>query len=172
MKKISKLLLLVVLITTTLLTSCNYSKKGNWTKDDRTRFYKEVTGVIDNNENLDETTKAKWVDLYFEKCQNQYSSFADADADVEGCKRIAVACNEEIFANGSVKGNWSKEDVQKFYKDMNSVKELENFGDNKQRWIECYLEKCEAKYSSYAEADSDEPGCTEIATNCSVSIQE
>ena len=68
--------------------------------------------------------------------------------------------------NGSKKGNWSETDKQKFRKDMYAIEELSNFGDNKSKWIECYLSKCEANYSSYYEADQDEKGLEKIASEC------
>jgi len=66
----------------------------------------------------------------------------------------------------SVKGKWTDEDKQKFRKEMEGITELSNFGENKTEWIECYLSKCEANYSSFAEADSDEAGCERIAYEC------
>jgi len=72
--------------------------------------------------------------------------------------------------NGSKKGNWSEIDKQQFRKDMYSVVELSNFGDNKLKWIECYLSKCEAYYSSYYEANKDEKGCEKLASECSDKI--
>ena len=74
----------------------------------------------------------------------------------------------QIFSgcNGSKKGNWSETDKQKFQKDMYAVEELSNFGENKSKWIECYLSKCEANYSSYYEANQDEKGCEKLALEC------
>ncbi len=71
-----------------------------------------------------------------------------------------------ISCNGSVKGKWSESDKQNFRKDMQAVKELSNLGENKTKWIECYLSKCEANYSSYSKANTDEKGCEKIAEEC------
>jgi hypothetical protein len=49
---------------------------------------------------------------------------------------------------------------------MESIQELSAFGDNKSKWIECYLNKCEANYSSFYEADRDAAGCKRIALIC------
>ena len=68
---------------------------------------------------------------------------------------------------GSVKGKWSEDDKKKFREDMNKIEELSSFGENKNKWIECYLSKCEANYSSFNKADQDEKGVEKIAEECS-----
>ena len=73
---------------------------------------------------------------------------------------ILNSCNE------SVKGKWSQSDRLSFRKEMESIQELSALGDNKSNWIECYLNKCEANYSSFYEADRDENGCTRISEEC------
>ena len=73
---------------------------------------------------------------------------------------ILISCNE------SVKGKWSQSDRQSFRNEMESIQELSAFGDNKSKWIECYLNKCEANYSSFYEADRDAAGCKRIALMC------
>jgi hypothetical protein len=71
-----------------------------------------------------------------------------------------------ISCNSSVKGKWSESDKQNFRKDMEGIEELSSFGENKTKWIECYLSKCEANFSSYYEANTDEKGCGKIALEC------
>lgn len=71
-----------------------------------------------------------------------------------------------ISCNSSVKGKWSEADKQAFRKDVGEVKELSTFGENKTKWIDCYLSKCEANYASYAETDKDEKGVEKIALTC------
>ena len=68
-------------------------------------------------------------------------------------------------ANSS-KGNWSEESKKQFLEDMNVIKELSNFGANKEKWVECYLSKCEMNYDSYSQANQDEPGCAILAKEC------
>jgi hypothetical protein len=110
--------------------------------------------------------KSKWIECYLNKCEANYSSFYEADRDAAGCKRIALICNEEVLSNGSIKGKWSQSDRQSFRNEMESIQELSAFGDNKSKWIECYLNKCEANYSSFYEADRDAAGCKRIALMC------
>lgn len=167
MKKITQFLFATAIIVT-MLAGCNSSKKGKWSKQDKNKFYSEMKSATRNLDNLDASTKSKWIDLYFEKCQAKYTSFAVADADEEGCEKIALEVNDELLSNGSKRGNWSLEDKIKFRTAMETVKELDNFGENKQYFIECYLNKCEDKYDSYQEADNDEAGCKKIGEECAV----
>ena len=53
---------------------------------------------------------------------------------------------------------------------MNGVKELDNFGNNKKAWIECFLRKCEQTFESFYEADNDEIESEKIASECSVEL--
>ena len=168
MKHLNKILILMLLIST-ILTSCNTSRKGKWSTSDRTKFYKEMKKVSRSIDNLDEENKTKFIDLYFKKCQNNFSSFAEADEDEDGCEKLAIESSEEILANGSIKGNWSADDKKKFRTTMNGVKELDNFGNNKKAWIECYLRKCEQTFESFYEADN-ELDDEKIASECSVEL--
>ena len=82
---------------------------------------------------------------------------------------VIIIFTSLIFSscNGSIKGKWSESDKQKFRKDMEGIEELSSFGENKTKWIECYLSKCEANYSSYSETDNtDEKGLEKIAEEC------
>ena len=73
---------------------------------------------------------------------------------------ILISCND------SIKGKWSESDKQNFRKDMEGIEELSNLGENKIKWIDCYLSKCEANFSSYYEANTDSEGCKKIALEC------
>jgi len=42
--------------------------------------------------------------------------------------------------------------------------------ENEDIFIECYLDKLQANYSSYAEADQDEDGCTKLSIECASEI--
>ena len=71
-----------------------------------------------------------------------------------------------ISCNSSVKGKWSESDKQNFRKDMEGIEELSSLGENKTKWIECYLSKCEATFSSYSKANTDKKGCEKVAKEC------
>jgi hypothetical protein len=160
-----KLILMMFLaIISQILNGCNGSKKGNWSETDKQKFQKDIYAVEELS-NFGEN-KSKWVECYLGKCEANYSSYYEADQDVKGCEKIALECSNEVLSNGSKKGNWSEIDKQKFRKDLSAVEELSNIGENKLKWVECYLSKCEANYSSYYEADQDVKGCENLALEC------
>jgi Mor family transcriptional regulator len=163
MKKKNSILFTVIIFTSIIISSCgNGSVKGKWSEDDKKKFNAEMEkGDLSN---LGED-KAKWLEIFFSKAEAKYSSFAEADKDQEGCKALALEANDVLLANGSVKGKWSDSDKQKFHAIMEKG-DLSNLGDNKTKWIELLLNKTEAKYSCLYEADKDETGCQELATEC------
>jgi hypothetical protein len=162
--KIKSILMIFLVVISLIFYGCNGSKKGNWSETDKQKFRKDMY-AIEELSNFG-GNKSKWIECYLSKCEANYSSYYEADQDEKGCEKIASECRDEVLSNGSKKGNWSETDKQKFRKDMYAVEELSNFGDNKLKWIECYLSKCEANYSSYYEADQDERGCEKIASEC------
>src|ERR1035437_1157278 len=163
MKKRNSILMTVIISATLILSSCsNGSVKGKWSDADKQKFNKEMEKT--DLSNLGEN-KTKWIESYLSKAVAKYSSFEEADKDVEGCKVLAAECGDAILSNGSVKGKWSDADKQKFHKEMDNV-DLSALGENKTKWIESYLNKAEAKYSSLYEADKDEAGCKDLATAC------
>lgn len=163
MKKQKSTLLLLAVVAALMLGSCSGSEKGKWSDSDKQKFQKaiesvDLTGLGDN--------KDKWIACYLEKVEDKYSSFLVANMDEEGCKVLALACSDEVLSNGSVKGNWSEADKQKFKADMEK-EDLSSFGENKDKWIDCYLSKCQANYDSYYKANTDETGEVEkLALEC------
>lgn len=165
MKKRNPILILVIVFFTSLiLISCSGSVKGKWSESDKQSFRKDME-EIEELSSFGEN-KTKWIECYLSKCEANYSSYAEADMDEKGCEKNASECYDEVLSNGSVKGKWSESDKQKFRADMDGLEELSSFGENKTKWIECYLSKCEANYSSYHQADSDEEGCEKNALEC------
>lgn len=148
-----------------ILNSCGGSVKGKWSDEDKKKFREEMKTVKELS-NFGEN-KDKWIECYLAKCEASYSSFSEADQDEKGVGKLAEECADQILANGSVKGKWSEIDKKKFRADMNAIEDLSNFGENKDKWIECYLSQCEANYSSYYKADQDEKGVEKIAEDCS-----
>ena len=82
------------------------------------------------------------------------------------CQLTVITAFLLTACSGSEKGKWSEEDRQSFYEEMATVEELNNFGEKKMEFIECYLSKVEANYSSYAMANLDEAGCEKLAVAC------
>lgn len=71
----------------------------------------------------------------------------------------------------STVGNWSKKDKRKANKVVKAIdKELDVLGDQKQAYIDCYLEKVENNYESFQAADSDYKGCEMLAMECAKGI--
>lgn len=144
------------------ISSCNQSEKGAWSEADIEKFHKELDGV-DLGDYDDK--KEEWMECYLSKAQANYSSFAEADSDMDGCKKMAKECMEEVLASSSAKGQWSNDDKKRFYDAMKQV-DLSDLGELKEVWIECYLGKAEQNYASFFEADSDPAGCEKIALEC------
>ena len=156
--------LIVGFVLLSVLYGCNArSKKGQWSESDKKRFYKEM-GRVDLSgfgEN-----KTKWLECYFKKAEANYSSLHDANSDEKGLEIIALECVSEVVDGGSMIGKWSESDKKRFNKEMESV-DLSGLGENKTKWIECYLKKAEANYSSFREANADENGIKNLAIECS-----
>lgn len=157
-----------ILISCLVFVSCNSSVKGNWSDADKQKFRDDMNGVKELSNFGD--NKDKWIDCYLSKCEANYSSYAMANLDESGCKEIAFECNEEVLTTGSVQGNWSDADKKSFRDEMNKIDELSSLGDSKTEWIECYLSKCEANYSSFYKANMDVEGCERMAMKCNEEV--
>lgn len=76
-------------------------------------------------------------------------------------------------AGVSKKGNWSAEDKKKAQAEIAEVdSDLDVFGDKKQDFIDCYLEKIENNYKDFKTADSDLDGCTKHAEQCAKEVMK
>ena len=72
-----------------------------------------------------------------------------------------------LFSCGpaSKKGDWNDKDKEKYLKEVESV-DLSKFGDKKQEWIDCYLQKLEANFDSYKASSEDKATCEKLALEC------
>lgn len=160
-----KLILNSCAFTILILCGCNRSVKGKWSESDKILFRKEMSEAKELS--VFGENKTKLIECYLGKCEANYSCYNDANSDHDGgCEKLALACKNEIFANGSVLGRWSDSDKDKFRKDMLIVEGLSDLGEDKEKWVECCLIKCEAKFNSYHDADTDAEGCKKIALEC------
>ena len=164
----NQLLNIMFILFSLTFISCNENKLGNWSESDKDRFWSDMETVEELN-NFGEN-KSDFLKCYLNKVESNYSSYYLANSDEKGCSILANQCGEEIFSNGSILGNWSNADKNKFRSDMDNVKGINVFGKEKSDLIECYLEKCESNYSSYYLADIDEEGCTRLALECNDEI--
>lgn len=162
------LVLLASMSFCVILTSCNtQSKKGQWSKADKVRFYKEMESAKELD-NLG-SDKAKWIDCYFEKVQNEFSSFDAADKDLAGCEKLAEVCASEVLDQGSTIGKWSNRDKKLYYDEMNKT-ELSELGERKKEYIDCYLSKLEKNFKSIRLANMDSVLCESLAKECAADI--
>lgn len=158
--------MVVVMLTSLILTSCGGSVKGKWTEDDKQKFRNEVEGIEELSVLAE--NKTKWIECYLNKCEATYSSFEEADSDEKGLEKIQDACLSEVFANGSVKGKWSESDKKKFFEDIDASEEIAALGEDKGKWVNCYLNKVETSFSSYYEANMNEEKCEQLVLECNV----
>jgi hypothetical protein len=92
---------------------------------------------------------------------------------------VATACGgEDKKESGdkkegetSKKGAWSKADIEKFDAEMEKIgSSLDAMGDQKEAFIDCYFEKIQANYDSFAEANTDGPGASKYAEECAAEV--
>lgn len=159
-----QLLRITIILFSFAFTSCNESSYGNWSEKDKDSFRSDMLTVKELNEFSE--SKSEFIECYLKKCESNYSSYASANTDVEGCTRLAIECGEEIFSNGSVKGNWSDDDRLQALLEFQSIEELDLLGDYKSVFIECYLDKCENHFPSLYSANLNEAECEKLAEEC------
>lgn len=71
----------------------------------------------------------------------------------------------------SSKGNWNDSDVAKAQEAMASIDDqLAAFGDKKEDFKNCYLDKVMTNYDSFADADADIDGCSALAETCATDV--
>lgn len=162
--KITQFTFPLLILLALFFTSCNGSVKGKWSEIDKKQFRRDMESVSELS--VYGKNKSKMIECFLSKCEANYASYYEADHDEKGTEKFAVECSDEALSNGSVKGNWSEIDKNQFRKDLQSVNELNAFGEMKSEWIECYLSKLEANYSSYYKTNEDEKGVGIIAQSC------
>lgn len=87
-----------------LLISCETSKKGKWTSSEKEKARKEIEkGLKEAGSSetifMNADIKKRFLDCSIEKLEKKYSSFAEADNDVEGCKQIGAECALSVVPN-------------------------------------------------------------------------
>lgn len=162
-----------------ILTSCgDGSEKGNWSEEDREKFDEVMEENAGSFEAMGDL-KDEFIECYYDKLEANYENFEEADGDLEGAKKYAQECTEELLygkGNGeseSTKGNWSKEDIDRFNADMESVDgQLDAMGDMKEAFIECYFDKLQNTFGSYTEANSDVEAASAFAQECTEEVMQ
>lgn len=78
------------------LISCNGSKKGAWTEDDKKKaniYIEQTEGSLEFLGN----SKQRFMDCYLEKVENTYDNFDEANSDSEGTDSLTASCFAEIL---------------------------------------------------------------------------
>jgi hypothetical protein len=168
MKLNSIVFLCLIAIFSISATSSNPPK---WSKADIKQFNEECLGVKE----IQDLGKlgVQLCDCILDKSQKQYPSYANANMDGEGMKKIGEACATEVTnttlapsKGASKKGKWSKEDKTTFLKDCNGVKEIKDLGKLGEELCDCMLKKSEQAFNSFDQADHDEKGMEAIGLEC------
>lgn len=68
-------------------------------------------------------------------------------------------------------GSWSNDDKNEFELVMSNTTELDRYKDKKNEFIKCYFEKCENKFSSFAEANQNPEECGKLVFSCIVELK-
>ena len=72
----------------------------------------------------------------------------------------------------SENGAWSDQDIDMFYAEIALVaEEIENTGLDKDLFFNCYLEKLQSTYTSFAKANQDEAGCEKLSIQCALEMR-
>ena len=160
--KIRNSIIVVLLI---VLIRQNGSYKGHWSEIDKKEFQKDLNNETDFILKLG-NNKEVFFECITNKLEQNYSSYNEANKDEIGYEKIMNECLFNAFSNGSVIGNWSESDKQRVRDEMGTESELSNLGNNKSKFIECCLSKCEEEFSSYFEANTNKKECEKLALYC------
>ncbi len=75
---------------------------------------------------------------------------------------VLVSCG-----NSSKKGAWSDTDKNFLREEIKKVESsFDAFGESKEAYITCYMDKLEANYNNFDEANADGKGCEKLAVEC------
>ncbi len=92
-----KKIILSAVVAAAVLTSCGgASTKGNWSDADKEKA-NEAVAEIDSELDVFGDKKQDFIDCYLEKVEDNYDDFATADADLDGCSKLAEECAEEVM---------------------------------------------------------------------------
>jgi hypothetical protein len=78
----------------------------------------------------------------------------------------------QVGSKLSENGAWSDQDIDMFYAEMALVaEEIENTGLDKDLFFNCFLEKLQSTYTSFAKANQDEAGCEKLSIQCALEMR-
>ncbi len=92
-----KKLIYTGLLAVAFLASCGEgSTKGAWSDADKASMTAEIEKVDGDLDALGDK-KQDFIDCYTEKVEASYDNFTEANADVEGCKKLATDCATSVM---------------------------------------------------------------------------
>lgn len=98
--KITHWFLIVTISHLLFFTACRSSdsQKGAWTEQDKQLLKDKFAEAAYKIDTLGEK-KQEFIDCYFEKLEQNYKSFAQANSDFEGCVHYCKECYQQISEN-------------------------------------------------------------------------
>ncbi len=78
------------------LASCNSSKKGAWSQEDKDKANAEIKKVESSLDALGDK-KQQYIDCYLGKIEDNYNNFDEANKDQKGCEKLAMDCANEVI---------------------------------------------------------------------------
>ena len=172
-----------LLFLVTLLNSCNLdetptSKKGHWIGEEKNKFRREFENSGLYYELYEKAQKGTHVDSAIEKIskliylrsEKQFSSLLDLHIEETEFLDLADKCLQDVLANGSVKGKWSKEDLNEIDFLVKSILN-ENYSKRvnkteQDRFCSCVQEKSQELFPSYYDFSNDSIGMIELVNKC------
>lgn len=74
----------------------SYSTYGSWSYEDKQKAYEAIEEIEDQLDVFGDK-KQDFIDCYLGRIEDNYSSFASADADLDGCSALAEQCASEVM---------------------------------------------------------------------------
>ena len=136
------------------------SKIGQWTDTDKQLLldtFGSQSEVL--TQNVGEENVDTWLTCAVDQSEKTFRSFVDADYDYESkMTDVGTYCYKTILRDpNSQMGQWTDSDKKKFYDSIVSVESLQQTlgPDNVAPFAQCAVDKAEALYPSFIDADYD-----------------
>jgi len=88
----------LVFIFSALLASCDSGEKGKWSAEDKEKARSEMEKTLTDPSTegseffAQKEVRDQFIDCSLGKLEQNYSSYNDANKDIEGCKKIGEEC--------------------------------------------------------------------------------
>lgn len=99
------------------------------------------------------------------------SESENSNEEKESTEHSTEAETVVIDEETSSKGNWTNDEIEKAKAELEKVDDqLAAFGDKKEAFKECYLQKIIDNYDNFNQANVDLNGCSMLAEACSQEV--